>query len=193
VNTADDEDTLTGQRRLERLSLDTQMRRVENSLLRFIRAGTAVLLAIMFVVIILEVLFRYVLALPVFWTEELARYVMFYMVLIGSAAAAREDLHPALTFVTAGLGARFRRWWRLFIDVLVFFVLVVVFWQGCVMAMEERIGRTAALRISFFWVYMALPIGAFLMMVELAARNIFGRRSPDKEGGSDSTVKEDED
>lgn len=172
--------------------MNTQMRRIENSLLAFTRASTAVLLAIMFVVIILEVLFRYVFALPVFWTEELARYVMFYMVLIGSAAAAREDMHPALTFVIGGFAVRFRRWWRLFIDVLVFFVLVVVFWQGCVMATEERIGRTAALRISFFWVYLALPIGAFLMMVELAAKNVFGRRSPDEEVAGDSTVKEDE-
>ena len=172
--------------------MDTQMRRIENPLLGFIRAGTAVLLAIMFVVIILEVLFRYVMALPVFWTEELARYVMFYMVLIGSGAAIREETHPALTFVVGGFGVRFRRWWKLFIDVLVFFVLIVVFWQGCVMATEERIGRTAALRISFFWVYLALPIGALLMIVELAARNIFGRRTPHKEEGSDSTAKEDE-
>jgi TRAP-type C4-dicarboxylate transport system permease small subunit len=179
-------------RRLEKIGLNTQMRRIENSLLGFIRASTAVLLAIMFVVIILEVLFRYVLALPVFWTEELARYVMFYMVLIGSAAAVREDLHPALTFVIGGFGVRFRRWWRLSIDVMVLFVLVVVFWQGCVMAAEERIGRAAALRVSFFWIYLALPIGALLMMVQLVARNIFGKRTSDKEGASDSTAKEDE-
>jgi len=172
--------------------LNTQMRRIENSLLGLIRASTAVLLAIMFVVIILEVLFRYVLALPVFWTEELARYVMFYMVLIGSAAAVRDQMHPALTFVVAGFGARFGRWWKLFIDVLVFFVLVVVFWQGWVMAVEERIGTAAALGVSFFWVYLALPVGAFLMMVELVAKNMFGPGGLDKEGASDSAIKEDE-
>jgi TRAP-type C4-dicarboxylate transport system permease small subunit len=102
---------------------------------------------------------------------------MFYMVLIGSAAAARKEQHPALTLVIKRFTPRFRNRWSFLIDTLVLLVLIVVFRQGCLMAAEERIGKTAALRISFFWVYLALPIGSLLMMLEILAKHITGTKT----------------
>ncbi len=70
-------------------------------------------------------------------------------------------------------------------------VLAVVFWEGCVRAMEEWIGKTPALRISFFWVYLALPIGACLMMVEIVAKNALGEEAGDKNSKEVSVSEED--
>lgn len=160
---------------------DINHRKRGGGLLGAIRVTTAILLMIMFVVIILEVIFRYVLTSSPFWTEELARYAMFYMVLVGSSAAMRQEQHPALTFVIQKFSAGFRRKWKLLLDSLVFLVLAVVFWEGCVMAVEEWIGKTPALRISFFWVYLALPIGACLMMVEIIAKNVERKKAADRD------------
>jgi len=164
----------------QKMDLNRNHRRNGRGLLGAIRVTTAILLMIMFVVIILEVIFRYVLTSSPFWTEELARYAMFYMVLVGSSAAMRQEQHPALTFVIQKFSAGFRRKWKLLLDSLVFLVLAVVFWEGCVMAVEEWIGKTPALRISFFWVYLALPIGACLMMVEIIAKNVLGEEAGNK-------------
>lgn len=157
------------------MPVDPKYRKIDQVLLGVIRVTTAILLMIMFIVIIKEVVFRYALNSPAFWTEELARYVMFYMVLIGSVAAIREQRHPALTFIIQKFPVRFHRIWSLLIDALVFLVLIVVLVEGCLMAVHERIGKTAALRISFSWVYLALPIGAFLMMVQIIAKHVFGK------------------
>jgi TRAP-type C4-dicarboxylate transport system permease small subunit len=159
---------------------ESPLRRFDRGLLAAIRIAVALLLAMMFAVIMWEVVARYVLARPAFWTEEFARYVMFYLVLIGSAAAIRQEKHPSLTFVIQKFSAGFRRKWKLVLDGLVFLVLAVIFWQGCVMAVEEWIGKTPALRISFFWVYLALPIGACLMMVEIVAKNVLGEEAGNK-------------
>ena len=159
---------------------ESSLRRFDKGLLAAIRIAVALLLAMMFAVIRWEVVARYVLARPAFWTEEFARYVMFYLVLIGSAAAIRQEKHPSLTFVIQKFSAGFQRKWKLVLDGLVFLVLAVIFWQGCVMAVEEWIGKTPALRISFFWVYLALPIGACLMMVEIIAKNILGEEAGNK-------------
>jgi len=159
---------------------ESPLRSFDRGLLAAIRVAVALLLAMMFAVIMWEVVARYVLASPAFWTEEFARYVMFYMVLLGSAAAVREDKHPSLTFVIQKFSAGFRRKWKLVLDGLVFLVLAVIFWEGCVMAVEEWIGKTPALRISFFWVYLALPIGACLMMVEIVAKNVLGEEAGNK-------------
>jgi TRAP-type C4-dicarboxylate transport system permease small subunit len=159
------------------MSLAGKDRKGSDFLVGAVRTMTAVLLLLMFIVIMLEVIFRYVLTSSPFWTEELARYVMFYMVLLGSAAAVREEQHPSLTFVIRKFGVGFRRKWKLLLDILVLLVLVVVFWEGCVMAVEEWIGKTPALRISFFWVYLALPIGAVLMMIEIIAKNVLSKKA----------------
>ena len=172
------------------MALGSKFQKFDGILLGVIRVITAILLMIMFIVIIVEVIFRYVLESPPFWTEELARYVMFYMVLVGSVVAIREERHPALAFIIKKFGIGFRRKWNILIEGLVFFVLVIVFIKGFVMAVEERIGMTTALRVSFFWVYLALPIGAFLMMVEVVAKHILGRKAFNKNGESVSVSEE---
>ena len=59
------------------------------------------------------------------------------------------------------------------------------------MAVEEWIGKTPALRISFFWVYLALPIGACLMMVEIVAKNALGEEAGNKNSEEVSVSEED--
>ncbi|MHC4155250.1 MAG: TRAP transporter small permease [Planctomycetota bacterium] len=160
----------------------SKIRRLDEGLLAVIRIAAGLLLVTMFVVIIWEVVTRYVFARPAFWTEEFARYTMFYMVLVGSAVSIRQELHPALGFVTKKFSARFQRIWGILIDVLVFLVLIAIFVEGLKMSSEEWIGKTPALRLRFFWVYLALPIGAFLMMVQLVAKYVFGKKAPDQAG-----------
>jgi TRAP-type C4-dicarboxylate transport system permease small subunit len=50
------------------------------------------------------------------------------------------------------------------------------------MACEEWIGRTPALRIRYFWIFLALPIGAFLMMVQMLAKYVLGKKEADEVG-----------
>lgn len=131
----------------------------------------------MFIVIIMEVIFRYVVAAPAFWTEELARYLMFYMVFLGSAVAIREERHPSLTFIVQQLPPKFQKVWGILIDALVFIVLLVMLREGSLMAVDEMIMKTPALRISFFWIYLAFPIGIVLMMIQIILKYIFGKKS----------------
>lgn len=161
---------------------DSGLRKFDKGLLAAIRIAVALLLFIMFVVIIWEVAARHVLEHPVFWTEEFARYVMFYMVLAGSSVAIRQQVHPALHLVISRFGPRMRFVWRLLIDVLIFLVLIVILVHGLEMACEDWIGLTPALRVRYFWVFLALPIGALLMMVQMVAKYVFGKQEADEAG-----------
>ena len=161
---------------------DSGLRKFDKGLLVAIRIAVALLLVTMFVAIIWEVVARHVLERPAFWTEEFARYVMFYMVLIGSSVAIRQQVHPALHLIISRFGPRVHFVWRLSIDVLIFLVLIVILVHGFEMACEEWIGRTPALRIRFFWIFLALPIGAFLMMVQMVAKYVFGKQEADEVG-----------
>lgn len=172
------------------MSLISKYGKLDNVLLGAVRVATAVLLVVMFGVIIVGVICRYVLDRPLSCAEELAKYVMFYMVLIGSAAATRAQQHPALTFIVRKLPPLFDKIWRVLIDALVFFVLIIILIEGYKMTVDERIMRTPTLRISFLWVYLALPIGAFLMMLEIIAKYVFGKKTFDNSVESSSTAAE---
>ena len=133
--------------------------------------GVALLIS-MFGVTIFGILNRYVLVRPVFWTAELTRYMMFYMVTIACGIVFRENKHPALLIVLDKMPDKIRRRWSFIIDVLIFASYVVVIKEGFAMAVDALIMRTPALRIPFFYVYMALPIGGILMAFQIIFKYI---------------------
>ncbi len=133
-------------------------------------AVVALSLFLMFAVVFGVIVARFVFATPVFWGEELARYIMIYMALLGAAVALRSDQHPRLTLFAGMLPRAAQRVLARIIDVLLIVTIVVLFWHGLDIAREEGIMRTPALRIYYFWVFLAVPIGAAVMLLQLIAR-----------------------
>ncbi|NYZ13950.1 TRAP transporter small permease subunit [Azospirillum sp. RWY-5-1] len=129
---------------------------------------TGAILLLMSVLVIHMVVARYVLHAPIFWGEECARLLMFFLVLIGSAVSLRLDQHPRLTLIADLLPLPLRRSLRVLVDAAVIGTLLVLLLHGVDLALEEAIMRTPSLRISYFWVYLAYPVGAFLALLQLA-------------------------
>ena len=57
----------------------------------------AVVLLCMFVIVMLSVVFRVVVAVSASWTEELAQYTLIFLAFIGAAALMRDERHIAIT------------------------------------------------------------------------------------------------
>ncbi|GAB5375611.1 MAG: hypothetical protein AcusKO_20730 [Acuticoccus sp.] len=136
-------------------------------------ALTAFALAAMFATVITLVIARFVFGIAIFWGEELARYLMIYMAFIGASVAMRCNLHPRLTVFATMLPLAVQKVLEAIIYVLLLLTLVILFWQGLDIAREEGIMRTPALRIEYFWVFLAVPVGAALMVIQLLSRPFF--------------------
>ena len=134
----------------------------------------------MFSTVVILVIARYVAQAPIFWGEELARYIMFYMILLGSAVALREDRHLRLRIVIDIMPAALQRQWERFLDLCLLVIAAVLFYQGLDITIEDGIMITPALRIAFFWVYLAYPIGAALMVIQLIGKQFSGVKKPPK-------------
>jgi TRAP-type C4-dicarboxylate transport system permease small subunit len=133
------------------------------------------LLAVIAVVVLLQVGVRFVLtaagvniAAP--WTEELARYLLVWMIFLGAGVGCRRMQLIALTFVInwlppwLGSAARLL---ALCLCLWLFGILLVYGWQ-----FVQLIGRSEmspVMQISKSWVYWAMPIGAALMIVNTLA------------------------
>jgi TRAP-type C4-dicarboxylate transport system permease small subunit len=133
-------------------------------------AGVTVI--VMFTVVVTLVIARYVAKAPIFWGEEMARYSMFYMIMIGGAVAVREDRHLRLTLLIDRFPPALKRWWDWVLDFCVVVVLIVMVYQGADLAREDGGMMTPALRIAYFWIYIGFPIGTALMLLQVIARRL---------------------
>ena len=115
-------------------------------------------------VVMLQVVARYMLNAPPFWTEELARFLLIWLTFLGAVAAHREGEHISVIWLSEQLGGRAARVVALRCHLLVLVVLAFIAKAGLDIT---RIGRqtSPALGISMGWFYVALPISAGLMML----------------------------
>jgi TRAP-type C4-dicarboxylate transport system permease small subunit len=127
-------------------------------------------LGVLTVVVFLQVLFRYVFHLPLFWTEETARYCLIWASMLGAGYALRHGQHIAVTFVVDRLPVGLRRTTLRLGQVFVLVIIVVILWGGIDLVAITHNQISPALRIPMSYPYLAMPTGALFMLVhQLAA------------------------
>jgi TRAP-type C4-dicarboxylate transport system permease small subunit len=141
------------------------MKRVSDVLNRLCEFALVVFLSAMTLVVFLEILFRYVFHLPLFWTEEFARYCLVWSSLLGATIAFKRGEHIAVTFFLDRFPPRSRRVLMFAAEMSVAALLAVILWGGIHLIMVTSRQLSPALRISMAVPYSALPIAAAVMLV----------------------------
>jgi C4-dicarboxylate transporter DctQ subunit len=138
-----------------------------------INFGTKVLVGFlvfsMVAVVSIEVFFRYVLNSSLSWSEEIARYLMIWMAFLGASLAVRSGAHISIEAFMKMMPLRVRQVVRITILlVLILFLASLVYesWN-----ITQRVWRQEATSISMSmgYVYIAAPIGFFLMTLNFIA------------------------
>ncbi|CAB1075684.1 hypothetical protein D1AOALGA4SA_3497 [Olavius algarvensis Delta 1 endosymbiont] len=141
------------------------MQRLSYSLNRITEIILVVVLSAMAVVVLLQVVFRYVLNFPLFWTEEFARYCLVWSSLLGSAVAVKRGQHIAVTIVVERVPAGARRVMKMITLISVIVILAIILWGGIQLVAITRAQISPALRVSMSVPYLAVPVGAALMLL----------------------------
>ena len=120
-------------------------RRAENLL--------AAMLTLMFAAFILQIVFRYLLNLPIGWTNEISVVLWIWLVLFGAAFVVREEEEIRFDLLYGAAGPRMRR-----IMFLVSAVALVVLYAMSLPAVFDyvtfmKVEKTAYLKIRFDWLY----------------------------------------
>ncbi|UVI30707.1 TRAP transporter small permease [Paenibacillus spongiae] len=127
------------------------------------------MLAAMSIIIIAQIICRFVIDYPLTWSEEAARYLMVYTVFLGASLALRNHRMIAIEVVMEKVKPSVRKVLKIAVMLIsiVFFIILLV--QG--IDMLEVVGRqmSAGLGISMDIPYMAIPIGALLMIINAIA------------------------
>jgi len=140
-------------------------------LLRRVEEWIAVaLFAILFLTLLAQVVARFILADPFFWTEELARYLFVWVVLIGSSEAIRTRTHIGMDLVPNLLSERHRLLLGIAMDVVVLGCLAALTYHGATYARRAHEVDSIVLDVPESLLYGALPTGAALMLFRLMLR-----------------------
>lgn len=144
-------------------------RRAENLL--------ALMLGAMFLVFLLQIVFRYLLNLPIGWTHEISVLLWVWMVLFGAGFVVREREEIRFDILYGAVGPRSRR-----AMALVTAVALVVLYGISLPAVVDyvsfmKVERTAYLKIPFNWayaIYVAFVIAAIGRYLWLGFRALRG-------------------
>lgn len=137
-------------------------------LVRLNRWALIALIGAMAVLVFANVLARYLLNFSIIWVEELTRYMMVWVGFLGSGLVLRLGAHVAVDVLQDALPAGAARALRAAIVVLLAVTFGAMLWLGIRYAAFAWDQRTAVLDWSTGAVYLAIPIGAALMLVHLA-------------------------
>lgn len=153
-----------------------------------------VLLGIAMVTIVfLQVLFRYAIHSPLSWTEELARYIFVWFSLLGAALAMRRKAHFGLEFIVERLPSVITAWLAIAVNVVLGLFLLLILRESVNWFALYGDQTSPAMEISFWMVFVALPVSALLILLEVmrtsvgCIQRVFKRRKQDQRTGSDLT------
>ncbi len=125
-----------------------------------LKALSAALLASYFVLVLLQVFFRYVLNESLFWAEELVRGLLVWGVLISSALVAGSRGHiriEVLELILPPAGKRIVVW---IADALTIGFCLLLLWAAIELMNRTWLQQSPTLEVPKWTVYMALAAGA---------------------------------
>lgn len=122
-----------------------------------------------------QVFSRFILQSPSSYTEELSRYLLIWIGILGAAYAYKTKAHLGLELFVEKLPAQSKIFARLSIEVLVilFATCVMVYGGSCLVALTLELKQTsAALGLQIGWVYSVIPLSGALITL-YALNNLF--------------------
>ena len=155
---------------------------------RTLETGAALTLGLMAALVIYQVGARYLFGSPPSWTEELARFLQVWLVLLALAGVppARDAPRRGLRIAPASEGRRVALRTGVLLISAVFCLAFAVY--GTRLLAVAGLQTSPALGISMIWPYLAVPVSGVLMAVAAAVlivSEIRGTTGQESDGESD--------
>lgn len=122
--------------------------------------------ATMFVLIIAAVVARYLIKVPMPWSEELSKILLVWTGFLGASMAAKRAEHVGFKFLIERLSGRWLRSVQVLVHLLmaVFLVALAKFGWSLAVAVGSS-QKSAYLDIPYFWIYLCVPVGGVLILI----------------------------
>ena len=140
---------------------------MRDSIDKYLGYFLVLLMSVMALDVLWGVITRYAMGSQADWSEELARFLLIWIGLLGAAYASGQRVHLAIDILSANLNTSNRRKLSMTINALIvlFSVAILIIGGAHLMYLTKVLGQlSAALRIPMYIVYAALPISGLLIV-----------------------------
>jgi TRAP-type C4-dicarboxylate transport system permease small subunit len=133
---------------------------------RTIQLVIILMFAALIVTVFYQVLGRYLFNAPPSWSEELARFLQVWIALMASALCIQQGMHLGVDYLLYAVPPRGRALLEVLVHVMVSGFLLLLLVQGVKILDVAGVQSSPAMGISMWYAYLAVPVGAALMLLE---------------------------
>jgi len=144
----------------------------ENLPIKILNFIIVTMFSFMSIAVFVQIIFRYLLHQPIYWSEEFPRFILIWLTFIGSAIAMKNRSHLSISLLTNRLSLQKRKWVQFFANSLSLLFILILVWGGIIITNLTMPNRTAALQMPTGLVYLAVPVGGMLMVFYLLKNTI---------------------
>ena len=119
----------------------------------------------MAILVAVQVFCRYILNSSLFWSEELARYMLVWLSFFGATVAYYRNLHPGVDALTSRLSAAKRRISQQLVYITTMGLAIVMVISGTQFAWFVRMQISPALSIHKWIILIVIPLSGVLLLV----------------------------
>ena len=153
------------------------MNKVSHTVNRIVRFILVIMLSVMIIVVLFGVLNRFLLKLPFSWTEEVSRFLMIWICMLGSTIAVKNGSHVAVSYFVSKFREDSRQKIAFINHLLIIAFLIIPSLYGIKLCISQVGQLSPALRISMFYPFISVPLGCIIMILhELALLKQMFRR-----------------
>jgi len=125
------------------------------------------LMALMTLDVLWGVFTRYVFSDQASWTEELARYLLIWIGILGAAYATEMNMHPAIELLKPSLKEGGQKKLSITVDIMIllFAICVMIIGGGRLIYITYFLGQTSpAMGLPMHLVYTVVPLSGLLII-----------------------------
>lgn len=127
---------------------------------------TATLMAVMVIVATWQVFTRFVLDDPSTVSEEMLRYSLVWLTMVGSALAYSKKKHVAIVFVARKFSGKMHYLVNIAVEIIVILFSVFILLFGGINALQNAVGQvSSAMQMPMEYLYLSLPAGGVLFII----------------------------
>lgn len=145
------------------------MIRLYKRMLAFL-TGTS--LFVIFAVVLVSSLSRYLLNSPIQWSEEVARYAMIYGTMFGTVLCYLHGIHIRFSFLEDAVKPSFKKVLNFISDVVALVSGVVLAYSGYIFMMKRGAINAPAVGVQMYYFQAAMVIGGVLLAIAALLRII---------------------
>jgi TRAP-type C4-dicarboxylate transport system permease small subunit len=133
---------------------------------KFLELSLSLLLGLMVLNVLWQVASRYLLNDPSAFTDELSRYLLIWVGMLGAAYASGKHMHVSIELLERKLSTKQKNVQQVFIRILIglFAISVLIVGGTRLVVLSFQLGQTSsAMQLSLGYVYLALPLSGLLI------------------------------